>query len=83
MKLQAKGHFGPTNKLGGEWYFPGDPIPVAHAVEDNSEAAWEQWSHAEMELDAVLANVIPATSPESNFDERHQATPGWFWMRKG
>lgn len=45
-------------------YMPGDPIPVPHAVEADSESAWAHFTadHADGEPD--FADTVPASAQE-------------------
>ena len=52
-------------------YMPGDPIPVAHAVEADTESAWAHFSAQPDEPD--FADTLPSSTVEEQ-TVRHPST---------
>lgn len=44
-----------------ERYMPGDPIPVPHAVEANSESAWALFSDVQRPPEPDFLDTVPAS----------------------
>ncbi len=45
-------------------YMPGDPIPVPHAVEANTESTWALFSDVQRQDEPDFEDTVPASSLE-------------------
>ena len=50
-------------------YEPGDAIPVPHAVELDTDAAWALWQAMADQFTASFADTVPSVLPEAEVPE--------------
>ena len=56
-------------------YMPGDPIPVPHAVEADSESAWAHFSGLAHTEEPDFADTVPASAEEEQAIQRLYKKP--------